>query len=70
MRFTTATPIDSDSVSVVVDDHHGPRIQIRCGPSKITLSRPEAVRLATQLVDRIAEMRAGQPAATTGTDQR
>jgi hypothetical protein len=55
MRLTSG-PLNPAAVTVV-DDSDPPRVQIRFGQLRLTLSEAEAVNLATQLVDAVAQLR-------------
>jgi hypothetical protein len=57
VRFTTGAL--GCPVVALGADAQAPRIELRWGRTKFTMSEPEATALATQLVDAISQLRAG-----------
>jgi hypothetical protein len=50
------------------NDAAAPRVWIRHGKTRLSLTEQEAVTIASQLADAVAELRANQ--STTGTTER
>jgi hypothetical protein len=46
-------------LAVALTGNPDPRIQIRSGPLRLTMTEREAVALATEIIDTVAELRAG-----------
>jgi hypothetical protein len=64
VKLSSAAPLDVVAVNVA-EHSDPPRIQIRFGPLRLTLSETEAVTIARGLVDAIGQLRAGQPPTDT-----
>jgi hypothetical protein len=68
MRFGTGS-LGAPTVALVdCADAQTPRIEFRWARMKLTMSETEATALATQLVDAISQLRAGQPSHLIESD--
>lgn len=59
MKLISSGQLDVAAVTIAAREDPPPRIQIRFGPLRLTMTAAEALAIATQLADAADQLRAG-----------